>query len=539
MKRGRTFLLIGFIVVFWGCSKETSFNEKNATQSSVSHLKSALNCTQTPEETDYSIFYMTSDGYRIGDVMPFYNPDDAKFYTFFLKDIWNDATNERHPWYAVNTTNFYTYTEAGSSALNCSTDGCSQDFALGTGSIIKKGNTYYSFYTGHNPNFPSTCVTHKEGIMMATTKNIHRTFARKSSFQTIYAPVGMGYDEQDNWRDPFVYYNPDNAMYYMILAARKDVNGTWKGVIPYYSSTDLMSWNYEGVLYDGAGTNFFMMECPELFKQGNYYYLLFSDYDSKNIYYRKSTSMFGPWSQPSGYSRFTGKGTYGAKTAADTYDRYLFGWININEEHTDAGAAKWAGNLNVHKFIQLPDGDLKITIPHTLENYLLQQEDTIVKDSQWGNVTEIGNNSYHLISTADKDVTNVIFEPINFEQYMITADVSYSSATNDFGFMVAACDGWNEFYSLRFVPSQGRFSFDKTIRTLLTPSTPPDDDVPYVFAPNTNCNIRIVVENSVLSVYLNNEVMLTTRIYKLTDFHWGVFTDNSDVTFSNIRLWKP
>ncbi|WP_163718600.1 glycoside hydrolase family protein [Mangrovibacterium lignilyticum] len=124
--------------------------------------------------------------------------------------------------------------------------------------------------------------------------------------------------------------------------------------------------------------------------------------------------MFGPWSEPTGYSRFTGKGTYGAKTAADPFDRYLFGWTNVNDGDTDYGYKKWGGNLNVHKLVQLPDGDLKITIPHTVENYLFQEEQEIVQDSQWGNVSLIDeNNSYRIVSPGDWDVFNAIFELIS------------------------------------------------------------------------------------------------------------------------------
>jgi len=187
---------------------------------------------------------MCSDDYRIGDVMPFYNPDNSKFYTFYLKDTWNDGINERHPWYAAKTSDFCSYKELKQAVLTCSNEGCEQDFALGTGCIVNKGGTYYAFYTGHNPNYPSECVTRKEGIMMAGTKSINQPFSKENSFPAIYPPTGLSYDKQSNWRDPFVYHNPDDSKYYMVLSARKDVNGTWKGVIPYFSSSDLFNWTY-------------------------------------------------------------------------------------------------------------------------------------------------------------------------------------------------------------------------------------------------------------------------------------------------------
>ncbi len=65
------------------------------------------------------------------------------------------------------------------------------------------------------------------------------------------------------------------------------------------------------------------------------------------------------------------------------------------------------------------------------------------------------------------------------------------------------------------------------------------NDVPYLFAPNTNYDIQILIENSMLLVYVNNEVALTNRVYKASNTSWGIFADNSTVTFSNIKVTKP
>ncbi|MDB5011987.1 MAG: hypothetical protein JWQ25_189, partial [Daejeonella sp.] len=271
------------------------------------------------------------------------------------------------------------------------------------------------------------------------------------------------------------------------------------------------------------------------------YYLTFSDTFTKNVYYRKSTSPTGPWTYPVGPDRLDGNGFYAARTAYNGVDRYIFGWTSVNTGNTDAGAPIWGGNLAVHKLYQKANGDLAVTIPHTLKSYLETQTHTIVKVSQWGNVTNTipGTQSYNVVSPADLDVANVIFDPINLAKFKIKATVSYSSSAKDFGFMIGACDGFNDFYSLRFVPSQNRFSLDKVNRSAITTSTVATTDVPLTLTPNTNYNVQIVVENSMLVVYINDEVALTTRIYKATNTSWGVFSDNSNATFNNIVVSKP
>ncbi|HLR32552.1 MAG TPA: glycoside hydrolase family 32 protein [Fodinibius sp.] len=500
-----------------------------------------LQCEIQTEETDY-VFYKRNADARIGDVMPLYNSKSGKFYIYYLKDIWNDATHERHPWYGYTTTNFYDYSQiSAGEIIGSNPDPCAQDYAIGTGSIIKKGSTYYAFYTGHNPNYPSDCVSTKEGIMLATSSSLDQSFTKDTSFSTIYAPTGMGYDEQNNFRDPYVYYDSGSEKYYMILSARKDVNGTWKGVIAQYSSTDLVSWNYEGVLYDGGDENFFIMETPELFKMGNTYYLLFSDSDSRYVFYRKSTSINGPWHKPESNKRIVGKGIYAAKTASNNHDRYIFGWTHANENHSDLGSPLWGGNLVAHKLYQKENGDLAVTIPHTLESFVETQDYTIEENSTYGNVqnTGQGSHSYQLISEKEGEISSVVFEPVEAERYQIEATFSYTQTSGDFGFLVGACDGTNDFVSLRLLPDQGVFRVDKKPRDQLFTTTEPTNDVPIQLSPDTDYNIRIVIENSMVVVYIDNHVALSTRIYSVPGNHWGIFSGNSKANISNITVTTP
>ncbi|MCW9707894.1 glycoside hydrolase family 32 protein [Fodinibius salsisoli] len=500
-----------------------------------------LQCETQTEETGYTLYKRNTDA-RIGDVMPYYDSQSGTFYIYYLKDIWNDATHERHPWYGFTTENFYDYQQiSAGEILGSSSEGCDQDYALGTGDIIQKGDTYYAFYTGHNPNYPSDCVSKKEGVMLATSGSLDQAFSKDSTFATIHAPTGQGFDEQDNFRDPYIYYDSGSEQYYMIVSARKDVNGTWKGVIAQYSSSDLVTWDYEGVLYDGGPDNFFMLETPEIFKMGDTYYLLFSDIDSRHVVYRKSSSIHGPWHKPDGNERIVGNGIYAAKTAADDYDRYILGWTYVNENHSDSGSPLWGGNLVAHKLYQKENGDLAVTIPHTLESFVETQDYTIEENSTYGNVQNTGQEShnYQLISGKESEISSVIFEPVEAERYQIDATFSYRQTSGDFGFLVGACDGTNDFVSLRLLPDQGVFRVDKKPRDQLVTTTEPTNDVPIQLSPDTNYNIRIVIENSMVVVYIDNHVALSTRIYSAPGNHWGIFSDNSKANISNITVTTP
>lgn len=544
----KSLFLGSFIFLLYACSSEPLKQSGEALNNAsskkavpISKAAVALSCSAQTEQTDYSIYRMVSDGTRIGDVMPYYDAASGNFYVYYLKDIWNDALNKRHPWYGFKTADFYSYSElSAGEILSCSANSCAQNFALGTGNIIKSGSKYYAFYTGHNPNYPSSCVSKKEGIMLATASGLNSNFTHSTAFTTIYPPTGQGFDENDNFRDPYVLWDAASSQYIMLVSARKNVSGIWKGVIAKYSSTNLLNWTYQGVTYDGGSQNFFMMETSEIFMIGSTYYLLFSDISSKYLHYRKSSSINGPWTMPSGSDRFDGTGFYAGKTAGNGTDRYIFAWTNILTGNTDSGVWGWGGNLVIHKIYQKSNGDLAVAIPHTLKNKLETNNYTPVQNSQWGTVTPLsGGLSYQLSSIADFDVTNIIYDPINLARYKISATVSFSSCNKDFGFMIGACDGYENFYSLRFVPSQNRFSLDKTVRSAITSTTVAYNDVLYVFNPNTLYDIQIVIENSMLTVYINNEVALSSRVYKGSNTSWGIFTDDSTASFYNIKVTKP
>jgi len=492
-------------------------------------------CAAPAEGTNYSIYPLGNGGAGVGDVMPYYDAASNTSYIYYLRDIWNDGTNQHHPVNAFTTSDFVSYAQApAGEMLSSNSTTCAQDFAVGTGSVVQRNGTYYFFYTGNNGN---SCTGQKEGIMLATATGLGQKFTKQTSFSTLYAPSNLSYDFGDNFRDPFVYFDAASNQYLMLVTARKDVGGgNWKGVLAKYTSTNLLSWSYQGVFYDGGNDNFFNMECPDLFKLGNTYYLLFSDQGSQNVYYRKSSSLTGPWSAPSGTSRLDGMGLYAPKLITDKYgDNYLMGWVNRQAGSSDTGNRQWGGNLVVHKLYQQANGDLAVTIPHTLKANLEAKPIALVKNAQAGTITAGANNTYTLASTTSTFLNSVVFDPISATKFKVSTTVNYASAAKDFGFMLGACDNYNGFYSLRFIPSQNRFSLDKTDRRNVTVSST-SVDVPFSMSPNTDYSVEIVEENSVVVVYLNNTAALTCRVYRAPQSSWGLFADNATATFKNLKV---
>lgn len=498
----------------------------------------SLQCRTQIEQSDYSIYKMASNGKRIGDLMPIYDDASNKFYLYYLKDIWNDNSNQRHPWHALSTTDFSLYNEIPTEIISSSSAGCDQDFAIGSGSVFVKNNTYYGFYTGHNPNVLSSCVTTKEGIMLATSTNPEVGFTKNKSFTTIYAPKGMQFDEQDNFRDPYVF--EDAGIYYMLVSARAKVGGVFKGIIVSYTSTDLLSWTYDGIFYDGGAKYFYFMETAQVFKMGSMYYLLFSDINSRKVTYRKSSSATGPWEQPAGSEFLDGNDFYAAKAVSNGTDAFIMGWTAKTENNLDAGVKTWGGNLVAHKLTQNSNDDLMLSIPDAVSNGM-QTEIALKLNREIGAFEKIGSNeeSYNLSSSNNNDASAVFYEPIDAPRYLISTTVSYSNSNRDFGFFLGACDEKNNVISLRFVPSENKIRLDKTLRSSLFSSISSDNETLFKLEPNVDYDVKVVIENSIVVIYVNNQVALTSRVYRAPNTSWGVFAENSSVFFKTIIVTKP
>ena len=183
--------------------------------------------------------------------------------------------------------------------------------------------------------------------------------------------------------------------------------------------------------------------------------------------------MFGPWSEPCGYSRFTGKGTYGAKTAADQYDRYLFGWTNVNDGDTDEAVKKWM--VPVHP-----------TRP------------------------VITSYSIHYTKLYDID----------------------ASQSTGFGFSFGACDDLSQVYSVAFdLTSSNRYSMpalflNRESHYSTGSYTDELNFTPLIVPDNKIFDIKIIIEKSICVVYVNNNVAFTNRIYKMDKNPWTIFSYN-------------
>ena len=400
----------------------------------------------------------------VGDVMAL--SDDKGVQLNYLYETDNNGVGY-HPIHRFYTKDFLSFRDDGE-VLRFSEDSEKQDLAIGTGSFIKdKSGTFHCFYTGHN-DYYDTYGLDKECVMHATSKD-NRKYT-KDFENIIHAP--SGYSTND-FRDPQVYSTEDG--YVMLVGARKD--GSDESAIIYYESQDLKDWTFKGDFY--TSSDLYFMECPDVFKLDDKYYLVFSW--NNVVYYRIGESFFGPWEKPE-IDTFDGNGFYAAKTCEYQDKRYLIGFLDRKKRENDALMYTWAGNVLIYELRKLDDGTLGVCMPDKYNEYFGKEIMSVDEgnDTDLGKVPDTCLLTYDLTMEDDGRSDLVFSNSDTGEEYRISIDNSKDNIS------------FNAFPNF----SQMKLKTGKKYQ------------------------IDVVIEKDIVVVYVGGEKALSNRVYSAVGGNW-------------------
>jgi beta-fructofuranosidase len=497
--------------------------EKPDTPEAQSDIDLSLNYKNIQETGAYQIFYKPQNGF-VGDPMPYYDADNQTFRIFFLYENGNT-----HPIYSVRTTNFAQFGNFAQT-LACGSQGA-QDEWIGTGSFVQKSSVYYCFYTGHNGN-----LNPAEKVMLATSSDMNN-WTKQPSF-LLEAP--SGYDK-NNFRDPCVYFDETRNAYVMLVTSIK--NG--KGAIVRYQSADLSEWAaIEPLLATSSDnpqiyeiqTDAEILECPDIFRMGNKWYLIFSRINRdvhRKTFYRIADNPNGPWkecgdrSQNQHHETFDGLYLYAAKTVSDGANRYVSGWASSGQAFNGSNELDWAGALITHKIVQQADGKLYPQIPDAVD--ALFSNSIEYKDiKKEGNVSGSGN-SFNLSGG------KVVFNR-NIASVKIEMQIDASAATKNFGIAFGAYEDQQDSYAIKFdLTANNQYGLPALF---MHHGSKEHNFTPLIVPQNKIFDVKIVIEKSVCVIYVNGNVAFTNRISNMNQNPWMIFADEGTVKFSAIKIFN-
>lgn len=528
-------------------------------------LASCSDSDVAPEQKDWSTttyfysadaamqdtYYKPTVGY-VGDPMPFFDPVAGDFKVLYLQDFRPNPEGTYHPIWGVSTKDAAHYTSLGE-LVACGTKK-SQDAAIGTGSTIydEASKLYYTFYTGNK--YLPTGDESAQAVMVATSPDF-KTWTKDRTF--LLKGQDFGYDKND-FRDPFV-FKGDDGKFHMLVSTKK----SGKGSLAEFVSDDLKNWTDNGVFMTMMWDRFY--ECPDLFKMGDYWYLVYSEihHAVRRVQYFKGRTLdelkactandVARW--PDAHEGFLdSRGLYAGKTASDGTNRYLWGWCptRSGKDNTAVGASpaepEWAGNLVCYKLIQHEDGTLTLGEVEAISNKYNKVCEVEVKDQNGMSVVERKDAEGNLIRDEKGEVIkDTILSGDN--AYML---LSRLGSHNKISFTVTTSTEWD-----KFGISMVRGSDSKKYYTMVV--NPEDENNRkvnfeeqgvegkgfiagidgYVFArPADNVyNITIYTDNSICVMYINDVCSYTNRIYGIQKNCWSINSYNgANVKISNLKI---
>jgi beta-fructofuranosidase len=314
----------------------------------------------------------------------------------------------------------------------------------------------------------------------------------------VFAPPPKGIPIE-GFRDPCV-WREDGVWYMTIGSGIKGVGGA----VLLYRSSDLKKWEYVHPLLvgDSKQTNPFatgmMWECPQLVRMGNWDFLFLSVIvDPKtqySIYFRGKMKelRFNPESV---HRVDEGGGTlYAPLTFEDDQKRrILFGWIREERDEADFKSAGWAGVLSLPRVLSVSEnGELCIEpAPETirLRKYFLTSFSGQLK-------------SELTMLSGSHDLKNI--------EMTASIDLTEGSTIN---FLLAELPQSAEKTQISYDSKEGILVVD-TKNASLAPSTKGSrNECKLVLNNGEPLIVDFFLDGSVLEVYANRKIVITSRLY--------------------------
>lgn len=434
----------------------------------------------------HTLYYRPPDGW-VGDCMPCYH--DGIYYLYYQCDkrIPKPFPNgEPFGWSLAKSPDMVHFEDYGEVLHKGDKGG--REYCLYAGSVIHALGCFRAFYTGECKEYAASPeLPPKEVIMFATSSDgIHW---EKHPQWSISAPPEY---EKDYFRDPYVFFHEESGKWLMLVPARRRTGpAIRRGVMTYLSSDDLEHWHFEGELW--APNMYHLLQMPDLFRIGDWWYLLFSEYDDQRCTrYRMSRSIYGPWIAPAD-DRLDGRCFYAARTIAVGEKRYLYGWNPTREGGDDLGMWIWGGTAVTHEVYARPDGTLAVRMPELFDQRILPAAQIQLPQEV----------RLDRVDGCDELVLHKTAETF----WRMDMKIAFQEGTFGFGIKLYENSQQDRGYAYHFVPGENRVFFDKTPNYPWFRCMNRGLSRPLRLIPDKEYDVTIIVDDDISILYVDGTAL--------------------------------
>jgi len=472
------------------------------------------------------------------DVIPFWDDELRQYHLFYLRGN-SDASGWHRwqtPWAHIVSSDLRAWTEVPD-ALSPSTRRDPDGGACYTGSVIKVAGTWHVYYVGYCPGHPGG----REQILHATSRN---GIEFQKDHRPVIAPDGRRYAVGDDWRDPRVFWSEDEGCYCMTLTANRadPLCSTRKGVVVLATSADLRSWELKDPIYEPH--TYPALECTDLFRLREWWYLLFSVYDGFTEY-RYSRSIRGPWRRPRNPRLDGGTAScYAARTLFDGQRRLLFGWCGTLLDDRDSDSHQWGGDVvTPRELVSRADGELEVRCPSEFAPGTAAIPEAIVP--------AIGRWTQPDAGTCISDRSEG-FAAALFEHHGVPGTLRCSIAATDrtgrVGILLHARDDLSEGYGIGWdvglhLVELVRYRYEVGTSYRLPQVARPlarqlivGPELASGDSAEPEISLLVFVAAGIIEVFIDSRYALTTRVADIKGDRCGLFTEDCGARFTDLFL---
>ena len=472
-------------------------------------LLSAVDCRAAigdgydPAKQPPTMQYFTPVGgkYFVGDCIPFYH--DGTYYLYWLLDEGHHSALGGlggHQWCLSTTTDLKTW-EHHPIALGIDEE---WEKSICTGSVVYHDGLYYAFYATRLIDNGNIC----ERLSYATSTD---GLKFQKQLPNPFYLSAEGYSQR-NFRDPKVSVDED-GMFHLFVASEKTSGDGGRGCLVHMTSKDLKDWKVEGTVIEGLGA---VPECPDYFKWGEWYYLIFGQGLRTN--YVMSKNPYGPWQWPETQA-LVGQWIDVVKTAEFPGGRRIAaGWVPSRSDGRDTGGWAFGGTVALREIYQLPNGELATKFP---EEVMPKTEAPQAAQLTAVSKATISGSTATISATGGEGKAYAIDVPRNCK---ITLEIEADASVTEYGLRLRAGEAGDNGYVLAMLPK------DQQVKLAH------DASIEKVSGLDGKFEMTIVMKDEIIDANIDHRRCIINRLPDQNGNHLWLYAKGGNVKFGNIEI---
>lgn len=354
-----------------------------------------------------------------------------------------------------------------------------------SGSYALVDGTPTLYYTGYTAERQVQCVATSRDLVH-WTKHPERTI--------VEPPPGV---EPQDFRDPYVFR--DAVGWVMVVGASLDHE---RGQALLYRSDDGLQWQYRGPLFTADELRLGVMwECPNLFPVGDRWVLVVSHWLGLGVRAFVGDFRDDRFEPRAEQMLDVDAGAFAHLATQAPDGRTLqWAWINEQREQRLIDADGWAGALTVPRELGVDDRD-RLTSKPVAELTALREAPADVQAAEPGPGSAAVPAVHHRFSGRHLDL-DLRFDLVDREKV---------------GLVLLASPDDVERTRIVFHPDARRLTVERASSSLEAGTRRQDVHAALELDRGEPLRLRVLLDASVLEVYANDRVVITTRVYPTRD----------------------